>query len=680
MNLRINKATTNPTAFGRLKAFAFLHCEKAVFGIVSMLTVLILYNSLRLPRLAEEYQAAALKDSILQTRNTITNYQWDDAIAGGYVKQFQGVAVVSDLIVKSELYEPKRGFSLNSLVVAPVAARTDPQILNASDVYATGGTGLFAFVDEEVRKHRQLESAAREEERAQRERERQQTAENSGQGGVRGGPVQASADPSAQVFDPDHPKRRPVDASVRVPGVSLQGDERIERASWACVVALVPVREQLNLYLDSFKQARGYNANHDFPQYLGFLVERAEAEPGKELAWQHVPLYDGQQKSLAESAALSSGPRHGIGVSVVNKLYAAAAQLWASGPSTDVVDERFANRTLTLPLPPLVGRDWGKKATHPELRLNLAELEADAESLANDQPSSFTSGFGYPGAGLSMRPGMQFAGNISGPYGSEPGSRRYSGGRGGSSTNYPGGVQSNASETSSILPAGVDYFLLRFFDFTVERGRKYKYRVKLAVADPNYDMPTNMLSPEVLDRQADAAKSNRGRKPSFRLTDDWSDPSPTVGIPIGGSIRLAGVKLASPEKFNDEPSASLLIEAFAIDEKGNAMKAATEEQNFRRGSVANLVKDTEYLGPGYIDYREDFRFFTGMTLLDIDGGEKLTRVLSAPSRILLMGPTGQLYIGSEVDDEPFVEQHRMLFEKTKLKNLGPGGRIARKPG
>jgi hypothetical protein len=245
---------------------------------------------------------------------------------------------------------------------------------------------------------------------------------------------------------------------------------------------------------------------------------------------------------------------------------------------------------------------------------------------------------------------------------------------------YPGGAASTPSDIGSILPAGVDYYLLRFFDFTVERGKKYRYRVKLAIADPNYDMPANALSPEVLDRQADAAKSNRGRKPSFRLTDEWSYPSPIVAIPIGGSIRLAGVKLPSPEKLNDEPSASLLIEAFAIDEKGNAIKAGIEEQNFRRGSVANLITDTEYIGPGYIDYREDFRFFTGMTLLDMNGGEKLTRDFSAPSRILLMGPTGQLYIHSEVDDEPFVEHHRMLFEKPTSKNLGPGGRIARRPG
>jgi hypothetical protein len=118
------------------------------------------------------------------------------------------------------------------------------------------------------------------------------------------------------------------------------------------------------------------------------------------------------------------------------------------------------------------------------------------------------------------------------------------------------------------LPNGVDYYLLRFFDYTVKPGKKYRYRVKLAIADPNYNMPTSTLAPAVLDRQARSAKANHGRKPIFRIAEAWSDPSPIVGIPIRGSIRLADVKVPSAEKFNDEPSVGLLIEAFALDEKG----------------------------------------------------------------------------------------------------------------
>ena len=45
----------------------------------------------------------------------------------------------------------------------------------------------------------------------------------------------------------------------------------------------------------------------------------------------------------------------------------AAAQFWAGGMTQDVVDARYAEFPLTLPLPPLVGREWGAEATHPDI-------------------------------------------------------------------------------------------------------------------------------------------------------------------------------------------------------------------------------------------------------------------------------------------------------------------------
>ena len=56
-----------------------------------------------------------------------------------------------------------------------------------------------------------------------------------------------------------------------------------------------------------------------------------------------------------------------------------------------------------------------------------------------------------------------------------------------------------------------DHLLLRFFDFTVEPGKKYKYQVQLVLADPNYPIPENQnaLAPEVLDRRAKEAAAAR---------------------------------------------------------------------------------------------------------------------------------------------------------------------------
>ena len=78
------------------------------------------------------------------------------------------------------------------------------------------------------------------------------------------------------------------------------------------------------------------------------------------------------------------------------------------------------------------------------------------------------------------------------------------------------------------LSRGVDYKLFRFVDFTVQPGKRYKYRVKLVLQDPNFNVDKSFLSPEVLDRNPKVS----------RVVEAWSEPSPTVGIPLAGGVRL----------------------------------------------------------------------------------------------------------------------------------------------
>jgi hypothetical protein len=218
------------------------------------------------------------------------------------------------------------------------------------------------------------------------------------------------------------------------------------------------------------------------------------------------------------------------------------------------------------------------------------------------------------------------------------------------------------------LPKGVDYLLLRFVDFTVEPGKRYKYRVTLVLTDPNANpmIPKDAFASEVLDRRAKD-------KSDFRKIDKWTDPSPTVGIPLSGDVRLVDVKPFNPERVNDEPVARLLVQSFDVDEKGNAIQAANEKE-LRRGNIANMVEDAEYLGDGpWIDTREKFKFVTGMAILDIDGGTKLAKDYTSPGRVLVMGPAGEFYIRNELDDKQDVVYHKMLFAKEPKGAVGPGG-------
>ena len=103
------------------------------------------------------------------------------------------------------------------------------------------------------------------------------------------------------------------------------------------------------------------------------------------------------------------------------------------------------------------------------------------------------------------------------------------------------------------------------------------------MADPNYSIleSANALAPKCSDRrrkEAQAAKARNRSRPDLRRIEDWSDPSPTVGIPLAGNVRLVDVKVPPAEKFNDEPTAKLLVESFDVDDKNNAIQAAKEER------------------------------------------------------------------------------------------------------
>jgi hypothetical protein len=422
-------------------------------------------------------------------------------------------------------------------------------------------------------------------------------------------------------------------------------------------------------------------------------------------------LYDGTHQSVAANKPIDQT------VNVfrsVPELYKRAQTDWA-GMSPDVIDQRFSDYVLTLPLPPLVGRNWGSEATHSDIPL-IADTPPLQEEIQQPQPAAQSPADAPPaeGDGFSSNAAPQngtMPGTIPGPgpgapirrggfgFGPEGGMRSMYGPEGMEGPGPRAGMRMAGPEggmgpgafaqpgQSTTLAKGVDFKLLRFFDFTVEPGKKYKYRVKLVIADPNANVPSNMLAPAVLDRLA-KAKDAKGNRRDFRVVEEWSDPSPTVGIPMAGNVRLADYKFPPPEKFNDEPSVTMLVESFDVDEKNNAIQAAKTKE-LRRGYVANFVEDAEYLvdGGAFIDTQKDFKFNTGMTVLDLDGGAKLTKDnkdLTAPVRVLVMGPSGQMYVRNETDDKPIVEYHRKLFEKTNTGHRGleggPGPESPPRPG
>src|SRR5690606_3990915 len=74
----------------------------------------------------------------------------------------------------------------------------------------------------------------------------------------------------------------------------------------------------------------------------------------------------------------------------------------------------------------------------------------------------------------------------------------------------------------------------------------------------------------------------------------------------------------------------------------------------------------------YIQKVEDFNIDTGVTVLDIDGGDRYTRDMRAPAHVLFMDPTGRMYLRDELDDERSVAFHRAVFTPPENRRGGQG--------
>jgi hypothetical protein len=187
--------------------------------------------------------------------------------------------------------------------------------------------------------------------------------------------------------------------------------------------------------------------------------------------------------------------------------------------------------------------------------------------------------------------------------------------------------------------------LLRFFDFTVEEGHTYQYRVQVILKNPNHDLPINLLK--------DAAYRNE----RF-LKTPWSEPTEPVRVTFGGGEVIAGPVRPVRHDIGFADSAT------AIFRQRNRTTGALLAYTFTRleaGQVLNFnVKDTtkhvKFETPvGGIGQTDEFAFQSDNLLLDLRGGSH--------GEMLLLDASGRLTVQSEVGDNPsFAEESQRLEE------------------
>lgn len=476
---------------------------------------------------------------------------------------------------------------------------------------------------------------------------------------------------------------------------------KVETRHWISLVALVPIQKQNQEYVKALAGSDAtYDPSSDYPNYFGYEVERldvTELSPGAELDWRKAT------KQLV----------------VATRDIEKEVKTWST-ESPELVDEMYVQQGLVFPLGPLLQKSWKRWATHPKIPLAMlgpaiedpaAKQEPEDTKDAKDLESvdlsaedpSAAGGYGAPGyggggygragggapgygpprggagygpprsgAGYGMPPrgggggyGRGGAGyGRPGGYGGGGGYGRGPGGYGGGGGygRGPGGYGGGGFGEEQIQ---ISHSLFRHFDFTVKPGRKYCYRVRLGVRDPNHGRTP-----------AELVKPRPGNAKPNRITP-YSEPSPIIAIPPDGDL-LAG------EVTNraGEPSAKAMALSYVPSEKAEA----AEEVVLTRGMLANFpsqkVKVMKPVEPPVATgipaddeppktvAQVDQSFRTDLLVVDIRGGDKLLNSkgrnseLTEPGELLLLGPGGRLVVRRELDDSADYK-----FNKTNLDNI-----------
>ena len=676
--------------------FLLQHGEKIGIAAIMVVAGMLIWSSLGRPAVEQNRQPQALTTEAAAAKQNVDSKTWETlppeeqtSFASFQGKSGDGVMEP----VEPPNYPPIS--PINPPTIPPIQLRQDPVLVAAADLEVRSSAGLWMSSNPEsilANMREAAKAAAKErqeaEEEARRMEEEGEGREGRGGGrGPRGMGMGEAGRGGMGMMGGDMSGMKTKDGVIVIPptgGAQMQGFEDFVETSWVTVLAKVPFKQQIQMYEDALASARGFNIQADMPQYIGYEVERAEVtDEGP-----------GEFKFLKR---------------VFPKVVLDEMATWPI-QTPDLVNPKYIHPLLTFPLPPMVMREWGEEVTHSDLPIPTPEelmggtgLEEtapaekpDAEVDPNDPFGSAARARTTPGMAMGRggEMGMPMGrGGMPMGRGGEMGMGRPPGmgmpaGRGGE-MGMPmgrGGMPGVGGEGAAELPEYVwdgstKSLLFRFFDDTVQPGHRYRYRVRLVLKDVNVDQPPKYLDPTVTARQA------KNPKIRYRMTD-WSESSPVAVVPRPGLTFIAGTK----DVTSVEPEARLII-------KSVSSRPAAEiafDQMYTRGAVLNFAGKAKIIwsslykvNPEQPEDSPAFKFLTGMTLVDVDGGDQLVsknRSLTAPARALLMDSAGRLSMENELTQGKTIREYDFILQqdaeatRRAKQNADEGGRGGRGGG
>ena len=387
--------------------------------------------------------------------------------------------------------------------------------------------------------------------------------------------------------------------------LTIPSGAKLEGRYWVAVVGLIPAWEQEAEYRRVFRDATKTFAS-DVPLYVYCDVERAEVgsagQPGK---FEMLDM-DHAADDIAYWAAVYPEP----------------------------VDPRYLPQSVDVagPLPPLVFANHDPdRIRHPMIPLAATTVEKKALLLnaIESEPAPKSRRHRTASRGRTSQPRLrQGPAGAMGPRGA-----------------WGAPAASNAKQKKT------ERQLMRFFDFSVEPRKTYRYRVRLALYNPNYSVARYFLADEKLAAAPE-------------IFTAWSPPTAAVLVPAGNELLAGGVDPV-------EPKAKVLVRQF---DSAHAITAVRVFQ-MSRGSTANADGVEVPLPHLRIDPkspeppRTKVDIKTDATMVDLIGGAPLVGGpggAKAPARILVMNSDGELALLSET-----VDAARFQIETAKLEAALP---------
>lgn len=418
---------------------------------------------------------------------------------------------------------------------------------------------------------------------------------------------------SASGWGPGAEEMPGAEGAVPASPVAGMARETTRGERWVVLTGLVPYREQIEAYQEAFQAARramlagsqpgssttslpgavvapqptllegapgampatGPTAatNPDMPIYVHYHVQRVEvqspSDPIDETDWQAGAI----NVRRAKEDALRRWGSHATPLSTQQADYGVSPIFLE--PALDFPLPRFADgreldETFAHPpeIPLMQKQRWqigpdgrpvpvgpspevGPPSTQPVVEKpapypkDLPDFPAQPGMAPGIGPGGIQPGGGEmpPGALPGLQPAME-------PYGPV------------------GGPRSGSFYGTIRLP---DYKLFRFVDRTVEPGKRYRYRVRLWLWNPNYKQDPRFLErPEL------------GKEPYIATA--WSDPSNVVEVPRDDRLLVLGVK--PPSTYYEANGKVVLLKW--LHEEGEL--ATKEQEKVLRGQVLNLRK------------------------------------------------------------------------------------------